>query len=166
MEALTFRFEGDGAVPNSPLPLLVYRGAVPSDAAAIERVFAGNGWPPAWRNGVHPFHHFHSSAHEVLGVARGTVSVKFGGEKGEVLTVSAGDVVVIPAGVGHCNVGQSSDLLIVGAYPAGAGAVDLRRGRAEEYVEVMEAVSRVTVPVSDPVVGHDGGVGRYWDVSD
>jgi uncharacterized protein YjlB len=160
METLTFRFEGDGAVPNSVLPLVVYRGVVPADAGAIERVFAGNGWPPAWRNGVHPFHHFHSVAHEVLGVARGSVSVLFGGEKGQVLTVAAGDVVVIPAGVGHCNVGQSGDLLIVGAYPDTGPSPDTRRGRAGEYAEVVEAVERVPLPGADPVVG--GVLSAWW----
>ena len=66
-EPLTFTFAGDGAIPNSPLPLLVYRDAVPADPAEIERLFAANRWPPAWRDGVHPFHHFHSNAHEALG---------------------------------------------------------------------------------------------------
>ena len=116
-EPLVFTFDDDGSIPNSNMPLLVYRNAVPADAAAIERVFAANRWPPAWRNGVHPFHHFHSSAHEVLGVARGEASVLFGGPSGTVVLVRAGDVVVVPAGVAHCNQGQSSDLLIVGAYP-------------------------------------------------
>ena len=88
-----------------------YIATRPADPAAIERIFAANGWPPAWRNGVHPFHHF-SSAHEVLGVARGEASVLFGGPDGTVLPVAAGDVVVVPAGVAHCNQGQSSDLLI------------------------------------------------------
>jgi uncharacterized protein YjlB len=159
MEVLRFRFEGDGKVPNSALPMIVYRGAVPADAAAIERVFAANGWPPAWRNGVHPFHHFHSRAHEVLGVARGTVSVLFGGEKGQVLTVSAGDVVVIPAGVGHCNVEQSADLLIVGAYPDTGPSPDTRRARAGEYADVVEAVAKVPLPGADPVLG---GTMQAW----
>ncbi len=105
-EPLAFTFEDDGSIPNSTLPLLVYRNAVPADPAAIERIFAANGWPPAWRNGVHPFHHFHSSAHEVLGVARGEASVLFGGPDGTVLPVQAGDVVVVPAGVAHCNQSQ------------------------------------------------------------
>jgi uncharacterized protein YjlB len=153
METLTFRFEGDGKVPNSSLPLVVYRGALPADASAIERVFAANRWPPAWRNGVHPFHHFHSRAHEVLGVARGSVSVLFGGEKGQVLTVEAGDAVVIPAGVGHCNVGQSDDLLIVGAYPDTGPSPDTRRARAVEYAEVLAAVGKVPLPGADPVLG-------------
>ncbi|HET6307266.1 MAG TPA: cupin domain-containing protein, partial [Rhodopila sp.] len=125
-EPLAFVFEDDGMIPNSRLPLLVYRAAVPGDAAGIEAVFAGNRWPPAWRNGVYPFHHFHSTAHEVLGVARGEVSVLFGGPSGQVLTVRAGDVVVVPAGVAHCNQGQSEDLLIVGAYPDNGPDPDLR----------------------------------------
>jgi uncharacterized protein YjlB len=86
-EPLSFTFDDDGSIPNSALPLLVYRNALPEDAAGIEQIFATNRWPPAWRKGVHPFHHFHSSAHEVLGVARGEASVLFGGPSGTVLLV-------------------------------------------------------------------------------
>src|ERR1700744_5707985 len=132
-DPLTFTFEDDGTIPNSRLPLLVYRNAVPTDAAAIEQVSTANRWPAAWRDGVHPFHHFHSTAHEVLGVARGEASVLFGGPNGKVLTVRAGDVVVVPAGVAHCNQSQSSDLLIVGAYPYNGPSPDLRRGKPEEH---------------------------------
>ena len=78
-EPLTFTFADDGAIPNSKLPLLVYRQAVPHDPAAIERLFTANRWPAAWRDAVHPFHHFHSDAHEVLGVASGHAKVRFGG---------------------------------------------------------------------------------------
>ena len=63
-------------------------------------------------------------------MARGEASVLFGGPGGKVLTVRAGDVVVIPAGVAHCNQGQSDDLLIVGAYPDNGARPDLRRGAA------------------------------------
>jgi uncharacterized protein YjlB len=161
-EPLTFVFEDDGTIPNSRLPLLVYRGAVPTDAAAIELVFAANRWPPAWRDGVHPFHHFHSSAHEVLGVARGEASVLFGGPGGQVLTVRAGDVVVVPAGVGHCNQGQSDDLLIVGAYPDNGARPDLRRGKAGEHDAAVRAVAGVPVPAADPVDGVDGALRRLW----
>jgi uncharacterized protein YjlB len=161
-EPLCFCFEDDGAIPNSRLPLLVYRDAVPADAAAIERLFAANRWPPAWRDGVYPLHHFHSTAHEVLGVARGEVSVLFGGPGGEVLTVKAGDVVVVPAGVGHCNRGQSADLLIVGAYPDNGPGPDLRRGVAGEHDEVVRAIGGVRIPAADPVTGVDGGLRRVW----
>ena len=162
MTPLTFTFDDDGSIPNSGLPLLVYRNAAPADPAAIERLFAANQWPPAWRDGVHPFHHFHSSAHEALGVARGEASVLFGGPNGRVLTLRAGDVVVVPAGVGHCNQGQSSDLLIVGAYPENARRPDLRRGQAAEHDAAVDAISNVPLPPADPVQGRDGALPRLW----
>src|ERR1700742_3634573 len=84
-EPQTFTFADDGAIPNSKRPLLVYRQAVPADPAAIERIFTANRWPAAWRDAVHPFHHFHSDAHEALGVASGHAKVRFGGPQGEVL---------------------------------------------------------------------------------
>ena len=155
-------FDDDGTIPNSRLPLLVYRDAVPADADAIERLFAVNLWPPAWRAGVHPFQHFHSTAHEVLGVARGHASVLFGGPRGTVLTVRAGDVVVVPAGVAHCNQGQSDDLLIVGAYPDNGPGPDLRRGKPNEHDSAERAVGAVPLPSADPVEGVDGPLIRSW----
>jgi uncharacterized protein YjlB len=161
-EPLTFVFNDDGVIPNSRLPLLVYRQAVPADPSGIEQVFAANGWPPAWRDGVHPFHHFHSTAHEALGVARGEAAVLFGGPGGQVLTVRAGDVVVVPAGVAHCNQGQSSDLLIVGAYPDNGPGPDLRRGKPAEHDAAERAVEVVPLPRADPVTGVAGALPKLW----
>lgn len=162
-EPLCFTFSDDGAIPNSRLPLLVYRDAVPADAAEIERVFAANRWPPAWRDGVHPFHHFHSTAHEVLGVAQGEAWVLFGGRGGTMLTVRAGDVVVVPAGVGHCNQARSDDLLIVGAYPDNGPGPDLRRGKLVEHAAAANAVAVVPMPSADPVQGVGGALSRLWE---
>lgn len=161
-EPLTFTFADDGAIPNSRLPLLVYRKAVPPDPAAIEQIFTANRWPAAWRDSVHPFHHFHSDAHEVLGVASGHAKVRFGGPSGDVLEVSAGDVVVVPAGVGHCNEGKSADLLIVGAYPDNTARRDLRRGERSEHDEVVRNVAAVKLPAADPVSGAGGPLVRIW----
>ena len=158
----TLSFADDGAIPNSRLKLLVYRGAVPADADAIERLFAANHWPPAWRDGVFPFHHFHSNAHEVLGVARGWVKVLFGGPGGQVAEVKAGDVVVLPAGVGHCNQGQSADLLIVGAYPANGPHPDTHRGKPAEHAAVARNVVATPLPDADPVAGTQGPLLRLW----
>ena len=161
-EPETFLFDDDGAIPNSRLPLLVYRAAVPADPAAIEQRFAANRWPPAWRDGVHPFHHFHANAHEALGVARGHATVLFGGPNGRELTVAAGDVVIVPAGVGHCNTGQSPDLLIVGAYPDNAPRPDQHRGRAADHDSVVGRIAAVPPPPADPVAGADGPLPRLW----
>jgi uncharacterized protein YjlB len=137
--------------------VLLYRRALDAaaGAAAYEELFAGHGWLGAWRDGIFSFHHFHSTAHEVLGMARGTVEVILGGPKGCRLGLTAGDVVVLPAGTGHCNVGSSADLLVVGAYPNGV-RWDLRRGDPSERDEVLANIARVPLPVQDPVRGPDG----------
>jgi uncharacterized protein YjlB len=161
------RFEDDGAIPNNRLPFLVYPGAVDpelagSDPAAVfETRFAANGWRGSWRNGIYPFAHYHSTAHEVLGIARGEARARFGGARGVVLTVGPGDVVVIPAGVGHQNLGSSPDLLVVGAYPGGADW-DLCYGKPEERPRVLENIAQVPLPPADPVYGPDGPLLEHW----
>ncbi len=162
-EPEAFTFAEDGAIPNARVPMLVYRQAAPADPDAIERLFAEHGWPPSWRDGVYPFHHFHSTAHEALGVARGRARVLFGGPNGRSLEVTAGDVVVLPAGVGHCRQDASPDLLIVGAYPRGMEAgLDTRRGRPEEIEEMRRNSRAVPTDVPDPVAGADGALPRLW----
>lgn len=161
-EPETFLFDDDGTIPNSRLPLLVYRAALPADPGAIETAFAANRWPPAWRDGVHPFHHFHANTHEALGVARGTATVLFGGPNGRELQVSAGDIVIVPAGVGHCNKGQSPDLLIVGAYPDNTPRPDQYRGTPAEHDAAAKQVASVPPPAADPVTGGDGPLRRLW----
>ena len=161
-------FKDDGSIPNNPeLPLLVYRQGVnlPEDeddpAAVFEALFTANGWPAAWRNGIHPFHHFHSTAHEALGVYRGTATARFGGKGGIDLKVSAGDVVIIPAGVGHKAIEASADLGIVGAYPAGTGP-DLCRSARHERPATLDAIVRVPLPARDPLYGAEGPLRRHW----
>ncbi len=153
-EPETYRFGDDGRFPNSVLPLLVHRAALPPDAAAMEQAFAVNGWSGAWRNGIFTYHHFHSNAHEVLGIAAGEVTVMFGGPGGQPVAVRAGDVVVIPAGVGHRNVGQSPDLLVIGAYPGGTDC-DVLCGDPGEHASALRAIAAVPLPERDPVGGLD-----------
>ncbi|MDX1541591.1 MAG: cupin domain-containing protein, partial [Geminicoccaceae bacterium] len=113
-------------------------------------------------NGIFPFPHYHSNAHEVLAVCRGEAKVRFGGERGEVLEVAAGDVVVIPAGVGHQNLGSSADFLIVGAYPKGQENYDLCRGEPGERPGTLENIRRVPLPEQDPLAGRDGPLIERW----
>ena len=93
----------DGAFPNSLLPVLLYRQALAADAgpSRFEAMFQDNGWPPQWRASVFTNHHYHSTAHECLGVAAGTGTLMLGGPEGTEVRVTSGDVVVIPAGVAH-----------------------------------------------------------------
>ena len=162
MQPETHTFDDDGAIPNSRLPLLIWRAALPADAEAIEQRFAGNRWPPAWRAGVYPYHHFHANTHEALGVARGTATVLFGGPSGREITVSAGDAVVIPAGVGHRAIRRSDDLLIVGAYPDNAPDPDQHRGDPATHGALVARIAAVPPPAADPVSGEDGALARLW----
>ncbi len=163
MRPETHTFEDDGSIPNSLLPVLVYHGAVGNDAgaAAYEELFAGHGWLGAWRDGIFPFHHFHSTAHEVLGIARGTANLMLGGPQGQAFELAAGDVVVLPAGTGHRNLGSSADLLVVGAYPNGM-RWDLRRGDPAEHDEVLANIAGVPLPDQDPVGGSGGPLVELW----
>ena len=156
-----FHFADDGTIPNSRLPLLVYRAVLPADPAAMERAFAANDWSGGWRNGIFPFHHFHSTAHEVLGIAAGRARVMFGGADGREVEVSAGDVVVIPAGVGHCRVSNDDGLLVVGAYPGGAD-YDTCRGDPAQAAAVRRRSAKVETPSHDPVQGRAGALVRLW----
>lgn len=110
----------NGRVPNHSQPVRVYRAALRGKTPAeIEAHLAAQDWTGSWRNGIYPFHHYHSTAHEVLVVAHGHATVTLGGEGGPQLTVEAGDVLLLPAGTGHRNDGSSADLLVIGAYAAG-----------------------------------------------
>ena len=97
----------------------------------------------------------------MLGVARGRATVRFGGPNGAAFGLAAGDVVVIPAGVGHCNEGADGDFLVVGAYPGGA-RWDVRRGDPAERDKVLRNLAAVPLPDSDPVGGADGALLRLW----
>jgi uncharacterized protein YjlB len=165
-EPLAVHFADDGEIPNNPdLPVLIYAQAITlhgDPAVAIEHVFAGNGWPPQWRNGIYGHHHYHSNAHEVLGIAKGRVKVRLGGEKGRDFDLEAGDVVLLPAGTGHKCLAASDDLLVVGAYPPGEGDYDELRGRPSERPAALENIKATPVPESDPVHGANGPLAKLW----
>ena len=155
------------AFPNSALPALAYRAAIPAgpdNAAAFERLFIRHGWHPAWRDTIYAEHHFHSTAHECLGIASGRVRVQLGGPDGPDLELQAGDVLVIPAGVAHCKIESSPDLEVVGAYPPGQSP-DMLRGRAGERPRADERIAQLGLPTSDPVEGRDGSLPRRWKPS-
>ena len=166
MKTAKFLFADDGDIPNNGhLPLIVYAGALdplPRDAAtAFENLFRAHGWGGMWRNGIFPFHHYHSTAHEALGIAAGEAEVRFGGEGGTTLTVRAGDAVLIPAGTGHKRISATPDLLVIGAYPAGQRA-DLMREGAEDKAGIRARIAAVRLPAADPVAGADGLMARLW----
>jgi uncharacterized protein YjlB len=124
-------------------------------------VFASRNWLPDWRDGIYSFHHFHSITHEALGIVGGTATVTLGGPSGQSFEIGQGDVLVLPAGTGHCNQGSSADLLVIGAYPNGM-PWDIRRGDPAEHDEVVANIRAVPLPVADPVEGPQGPLTELW----
>ncbi|WP_407166654.1 hypothetical protein [Bradyrhizobium sp. ORS 111] len=164
IEPQTIVFEDDGLVPNNPMPFLVYKGVVDvrkNPEATIERLFGENGWGAMWRNGVYDYTHYHATVHEVLGVARGSARVQFGGERGHALEIAAGDVAILPAGTGHQCLSASDDFCVVGAYPPGP-PMQITRPTPENHAKALKTIPLVAVPATDPVMGRDGPLVRLW----
>ena len=166
IEVREYRFEDDGSIPNNPtLPLLVYAQALTEherDPARCKELLVGNGWGGSWVNGVFPYHHYHSTSHEVLCVVGGWARITFGGPEGKTIEIGAGDVVVIPAGVGHCRERSGGGFSVVGAYPKGWENYDLRTGEEGERPEVLENIRGVPLPETDPLFGGGGPLLGRW----
>lgn len=150
--------------PNSPLPVLIYRqvldtGSAEERAESFEAMFKRHGWPPAWRYHLYDFDHFHSTAHEALGIFRGQAKARLGGPNGRELMLYAGDVLVLPAGVGHACVEADEDFCMVGAYPPGQEA-DIERGDSVQLAAAQSRVAAVALPEDSPV---GGSITALWE---
>jgi uncharacterized protein YjlB len=149
--------EDTGAIPNNvKCPLLIYVNALAlpkkNPAQTIEKLLAVNHWGGTWRNGIYAYHHYHSTAHEVLVCYHGSVDVQLGGEPGIIHTINAGDVILIPAGTGHKNLHASDDFAIVGGYPQGQDW-DMCYGKPDERPRADENIARVPLPQSTARTG-------------
>ncbi len=157
-----------GGVPNDKLPLLIYQQAVPGNTANTDSyltdLFARNGWPVQWRYQIFTFTHYHSNTHELLGVSQGHATVQLGGETGPTATVQQGDVILIPAGVGHKQLSASDDFEVLGAYPNGLSP-DLYHDDPSKLTETRQNIARVAMPATDPVTGVQGGIKQRWQQS-
>ncbi|PIJ50306.1 hypothetical protein BL250_11090 [Erwinia sp. OLTSP20] len=156
----------DNGIPNNPrLPLIFYPRAVPQETEDLASWFEGrftlNQWQPRWRYPVYPYSHFHPNSHEMLGMCAGWAEILFGGDGGRVITVHAGDAVLIPAGVGHKQIAASEDFFAVGAYPCGLQPQTLRDD-ITCLSQMQDAVKQVAVPAMDPLLGDKGGVTQLW----
>ena len=164
METIQLKFKDDGKIPNSSLPLLIYKNVFSeekADADFIKQHFEDRNWSNAWKNGVYDYHHYHSNTHEVMGVYSGFATIQFGGENGDKVSIEEGDAVAIPAGVGHKLIESSDDFGVVGAYPDGMD-YDILKGEDGERPKADENIKNVPIPDSDPVYGKVEGLLSLW----
>jgi uncharacterized protein YjlB len=134
----------------------LYRAAITADAqdraSVFERGFAQNDWRNSWRNGVIPLLIITAQSHEVLGVYDGTAKLRLGGEHGQTVEIRSGDVILIPAGVAHHNIGASPDFSVVGAYPMGANGIASRFALANGQ-NPISTIAALPIPDYDPIYG-------------
>ena len=163
----SFVFNPDGDIPNSPLPLLLYRHAlapVLRTASGCQALFQRNQWPGNWVDGIFDYWHFHVTGHEVLGCVAGWARVGFGGDGGGAVEFREGDVVVIPAGVGHKRLSEKHDgFAVVGGYPPGQSGGIARPG--DHSMEAAQrAIASLELPRADPVLGETGPLISAWNI--
>jgi uncharacterized protein YjlB len=147
----------DGVFPNNPeFPVLVYRNVLRLPeffpAHFVRNLFADHNWNNSWKDGILTVHHYHSITHEVLGFFAGKTQLLLGGDSGIKLRVKKGDVIIIPAGVAHKNLGRKHDIGCVGAYPDGLD-YDMNYGTAGERPYTDFNIKKVQAPYSHPLFG-------------
>lgn len=155
----------NNGIPNNPkLPVLLYQQVFTNPQALAEqfkKAFAQNSWGGTWTNGVFNYHHYHSTSHEVLGVAAGKATLMLGGPNGEEVQLQAGDMVVLPAGTGHCRQHASADFSVVGAYPPGQGNYDICTLQ-DNPAEKQHNIDQAALPATDPIFGKSGPLLQHW----
>ncbi|GLB06291.1 hypothetical protein AtubIFM57258_001588 [Aspergillus tubingensis] len=158
-----------GGIPNTSIqskPLMIYHKAFNASAndlaAHLEEIGEVR---PQWVYSMYSQTHFHSTTHEVLGVVSGRARLCFGGEANPERfepTVEKGDLIIVPAGVGHrlleeLGSDQGDPFQMVGAYPP-QKQWDMCYGDSREEDKVSRNIHALSWFHSDPLCGQDGPV--------
>lgn len=166
----SYYFQNDGLVPNSKLPVLIYRNAVDffgivgveQSKEKLSKVVSKNQWYLDWVASIYRRLHYHSTAHEALVILCGRSSLRLGGNRfGIIRKVTPGDVVLIPAGVGHQRMESTDDFMVFGLYPKGQ-KWDLQWGWRREFNNSLQRIRKVLLPAADPFFGKNGPLKQYW----
>jgi uncharacterized protein YjlB len=165
-EIVVLQLDENGDFPNNPqLPVLLYKNIFEfgdsHPAELIESIFSKNNWSGMWRNGIYNFQHYHTTAHEALGVYGGWAEVQLGGDGSKIVRIEKGDLVVLPAGTAHKRINSGDGFAVVGAYPDGQNW-DMNYAKSDEVKAAKQNIAKVDLPSSDPVYGKKGRMFEYW----
>ena len=163
----SFQINDDGIFPGNRLPALLYKHVLDIPllfpATHVKNIFKENGWTNSWDAGIFTYHHYHSITHEVLGIYSGKTTVQLGGDRGPMVILEKGDVLVIPAGVAHKNLGDENDVGVVGVYPDGRD-YDMNYGKPGERPQTDKNIDRLPPPEKDPIEGANGQLMQLWHI--
>lgn len=161
-KVITHMLVATSSVPNNKRwPLLIYQGVFSTSndeesiASSFEHLYSQNKWRADWRYTVYPFQHFHTTSPEVLGCFKGHATVLFGGDTGVKCEISAGDMVIIPPGVGHKCLSEHDGFTCVGGYPEKLECDMNKEGH--DNSNNIPNIDNVPLPTHDPVYGKDDG---------
>ena len=165
-------------VPNSPLPVLIYRNVLQGKNSEdfMTETIEANGWLKGGTFKHYPTHHFHSVTHECYAAFQGSSRMLLGrgpldDRDGSVeVDVQAGDIIVLPAGVSHSNLESKDGYSYVGLYPKGSPHYDNNWCKADSNETAAKAANARAVPLPDfdPIYGRNGplcqdlGAGKSW----
>jgi uncharacterized protein YjlB len=151
-------------IPNTSIqgkPLMIYHSAFSDPTASmIESHLKSIGVvSPQWRYSMFTETHFHSTTHEVLSIASGSAKCCFGHEENEGRiepVLQKGDVVIVPAGVGHRLLEDYGGFQMVGSYPSSNDkSWDMCYGKPGEEDKVA-GIKMLSWFKRDPIYDDDG----------
>ncbi|KAH7394306.1 hypothetical protein BKA66DRAFT_297052 [Pyrenochaeta sp. MPI-SDFR-AT-0127] len=159
--------------PNSKLPVLIYRNCLPRPFSEDETTafLESHGWVKKGSWGHIPIRHFHPNTHECYGVFQGSSTLLIGQghndtSGGQEIELTAGDVIVLPAGTAHCNIRSTKNYKYIGVYPEGAPRWRNELGKQKVDHEAFgKEIRAVAMPAQDPVNGANGPLLRLWETS-
>ncbi|MNN44973.1 hypothetical protein D3C81_1592840 [compost metagenome] len=91
----------------------------------------------------------------------GSASLQLGGDSGRTVQVSAGDVLVLPAGTAHKSLTATQDFRVAGAYPGGAD-YNTRQATLADLAAALPEIPALSLPETDPVYGKAGPLLKAW----
>lgn len=157
---------GTSRFPGNTLPVLHYRHAIELPALfrshRVKKIFSRHDWGNIWRSGIHTYNHYHSNTHEAIAVIKGHTVLLLGGEYGTQIVLQKGDLIVIPAGVAHKNLGKMRDVICIGGYPGGHG-FDMNIGDLGERPKADTNISTLELPMQGPLYGKEDPLILIWN---
>ncbi|CAB9520595.1 Cupin domain [Seminavis robusta] len=146
-------FQDDGTFPNNPdHPVMMAKDAFRGSDQEARHLLQQAAWTSPWKWGIFPYHHYHSTAWELLLCVQGQADILLGGDvTGTMVTIHKGDVMLIPPGVVHKQMREQGGFALLGSYPKEgcSGPVDTvtKKPNQQERQNILDCVAPTFSPI-------------------